>query len=195
MRRPHLFLAAAALLSLALPLGAGAAPASISVQPVVAIANGTVMGSAQLVRTQSGVSMTLHTTGLPAGEAVTIWWVVFNEPENCGSSRCGEPDLFNEAAKPSVQLAAGHVIGVGGTADFGGHLSVGDTGGAWPLFTGPGILDTGSAEIWLALHRHGPAIPGLVDFQLHSFGGGCANLPPFTGPNVCETTQVAIFQP
>ena len=71
------------------------------------------VGTSTLTRTGSGTSFSLRTTGLQAGHAVTVWWMVFN------------PD-----GSVSVQYAAGHVIDEGGAAEFGGHLSVGDTDGS-----------------------------------------------------------------
>jgi len=71
------------------------------------------VGTSTLTRTGSGTSFSLRTTGLQAGHAVTVWWMVLN------------PD-----GSVSVQYAAGHVIDEGGAAEFGGHLSVGDTDGS-----------------------------------------------------------------
>jgi hypothetical protein len=116
-------------------------------------------------------------------------------PANCLSHPCGEPDLFNEAARPSVQFAAGHVIGGTGTGNFAGHLSLGDTSGAWPFYTGPGVENPWTAEVWLVVHQHGQAVPGLIPSMIHTFGGGCANLPPGTGPNTCITSQIAVYLP
>jgi hypothetical protein len=39
-------------------------------------------GSSTLNRISKAISMDLHTSGLPAGDAVTIWWMVFNHPRN-----------------------------------------------------------------------------------------------------------------
>ena len=57
------------------------------------------------------------------------------------------------------------------------------------MLLGPGRTNPGGADIHLIVHDHGPAISGPVDEMIHSFGGGCANLPPFTGPNDCEDLQ------
>ena len=43
-----------------------------------------VLGNASLVRRDNSISMTFQTTGLPAGEPVTIWWIIL-DPGN-GSS-------------------------------------------------------------------------------------------------------------
>ena len=68
------------------------------------------------------IGFTLHTSGLPAGDAVTIWWVVFNHPEACSHGalglRCGERDFAEPAVDASVLYAAGQVIGGGGTGNF-----------------------------------------------------------------------------
>ncbi len=144
--------------------------------------------SASLIRTDAGVSATLATTGLPVGDVVTMWWVVFNHPENCSGPsaghpfQCGRSDLGNPAVEASVLFATGRVISDGGAAYYGAHLSVGDTSGA--LF-GPGLLFPSSAHVHLVLHDHGPADPRIVSQELHSF-------------DVCNPTcvdiQFAVFE-
>jgi hypothetical protein len=118
--------------------------------PVTTFA-GAVVGSSTLTRTDSGIAFSLQTTGLQAGHAVTIWWMV-----------------FNPNGSVSVQYAAGHVIDEGGAAEFGGHLSEGDTDGV--INGGPGLLDARGANIVLVVRDHGPADPGRVEEQIHTFG-------------------------
>jgi hypothetical protein len=158
-------LALAGLLS-ALALGrAGASTQSTS--PVASF-DGKVAGSSTLTRTGSGISVDLHTTGLEAGHAVTVWWMVFNHPEACisGSPRCGMADMANPAADLSVLYAAGHVTDDSGTADFGGRLAVDDAQGA---IMGAGLHDPAGADVTLVVRDHGPAKPGQVDEQIHTF--------------------------
>jgi hypothetical protein len=141
-------LALVGLLS-AIPLSrAGAATKTTS--PVTTFA-GAVVGTSTLVRADSGISFSLQTTGLPAGHAVTIWWMVFN------------PD-----GSVSVQYAAGHVIDEGGGAEFGGYLQEGDTDGV--INNGPGLLDATGANVILVVRDHGPAKPAIVEQQIHTFG-------------------------
>jgi hypothetical protein len=147
-RRILVALALVGLLSAVLVSHAGAATQSTS--PVTTFA-GAVVGTSTLTRTTSGIAFSLSTTGLEPGHAVTIWWMVFN------------PD-----GSLSVQYAAGHVIGEGGAAEFGGHLSVGDTDGV--INNGPGLLDATGATIVLVVRDHGPADPGRVSEQIHTFG-------------------------
>jgi hypothetical protein len=147
-RRLVVAVALVGLLSVVLISRAGAATQTTS--PVTTFA-GTVVGTSTLTRTDSGISFSLSTTGLQAGHAVTIWWMVFN------------PDR-----SVSVQYAAGHVIDEGGAAGFGGHLQVGDTDGV--INGGPGLLDALGANVVLVVRDHGPHDPGRVDEQIHTFG-------------------------
>jgi hypothetical protein len=147
-RRILIALALVGLLSVVLISRAGAATQTMS--PVATFA-GAAMGTSTLTRTGSGIAFSLQTSGLQAGHAVTIWWMVFN------------PD-----GPLSVQYAAGHVIDDSGVAEFGGHLSVGDTDGV--INGGPGLLDAQAANVVLVVRDHGPADPGRVDEQIHTFG-------------------------
>jgi hypothetical protein len=147
-RRILVALALVGLLSVVLVSRAGAATQTTS--PVTTFA-GTVVGTSTLSRTNSGIAFSLSTTGLTAGHAVTIWWMVF------------DPD-----GSVSVQYAAGHVIDEGGAAGFGGHLQVGDTEGV--INNGPGLLDAQGANVVLVVRDHGPKDPGRVDEQIHTFG-------------------------
>ena len=147
-RRILVALALVGLLSVILVSRAGAATQSTS--PVATFAGATV-GTSTLTRTGSGISFSLQTTGLQAGHAVTVWWMVFN------------PD-----GPLSVQYAAGHVIDDSGVAEFGGHLRVGDLDGA--INGGPGLLDAQGADVVLVVRDHGPTDPARVDEQIHTIG-------------------------
>ena len=63
--------------------------------PVFWFEDGSEAGEATLTRFEHGIYMTLDTTGLQPDDAVTIWWVIFNTPENCSDGMCGEDDIFN----------------------------------------------------------------------------------------------------
>ena len=128
---------------------AGAAAATQTTSPVVAMAGGAVVGSSTLTRTASGLSFTLETSGLEPGHAITIWWMVVN------------PD-----GSLSVLYAAGHVVDQSGTAEFGGSLQEGDTAGA---IVGPGLLDAANADVYLVVRDHGPAKPDILNDQIHTF--------------------------
>jgi len=151
---------------------------------------GAAKGTSQLVRNQDGISAQLTTSELPAGQAMTLWFIVFNYPADCvaGPYNCGPADLgTNRAAQGDFLLASGNVVGSSGQASFGGHLGVGDlSGSGMPELPGgcvPGYPDCGEpaglinpagALVILAVHSHGPAQSGQVlRSQISSYLGGC----------------------
>jgi hypothetical protein len=140
----------------------------------------TPVGSSTLVRTKAGVSFTYSTPSLPAGQVVTVWIVVFNNPENCATNPCSPADVNTAAVNADFLYGGGHVIGGSGRGNFGGHLRVDDPSGSGLAelgFPAVGLLDPFTAEIHLALHSHGPAASGQVlKAQLSSFLGGCVTL-------------------
>jgi hypothetical protein len=150
-RRIVVALALVGLLSVVLISRAGAATQTTS--PVTSSAG--AVGTSTLVRTDSGIAFSLQTSGLPAGHAVTVWWMVVN------------PD----AAAPSVLYAAGHVVDDSGAAEFGGSLQEGDTDGVVELdgLSLEGLLDATGATIVLVVRDHGPARPDIVEQQIHTF--------------------------
>ncbi len=211
-RRTRLLAVPAALLLAATAVSgtpAGAAPAAHSESPVFTIPPPlppSMVGSSSLVRTDNGVSLRVHTSGLEPGHAVTLWVIVANAPEECeegipGVSRCGPADHVAGRGQMSVHHGAGHIAGEDGTASYGTHLRIGDTSRA--LFEGePGLRDARGAEVIAVLKTHGPATPGLVPDQLRTFAGGCADqsTPPGLTPrpgmlgrpgdNYCAEIQV-----
>jgi hypothetical protein len=147
----------------------------------------TPAGSSKLVRTNAGLSFTYHTSSLPAGQVVTVWIVVFNNPEHCSTRPCSAPaDVFNPDVHADFLYGGGHVIGGDGRGNFGGHLRVGDPSGSGLIELGMpelavGLLNPLTADVQLALHSHGPAGSGQVlKAQLSSFLGGCQT---FLGPD------------
>ena len=144
-----------------------------STSPVRLFSDGSAVPGAwsTLLTSSSGASFQLHTNGLPAGDEVTIWWVIFNHPENCSHGalglRCGEGDLSEPAVDASVVYGAGHVIGGSGMGTFGGWIGVGDTDGA--LF-GPGLTNPLGADIHFVVHDHGRLSPQQIAEGTHNFG-------------------------
>ena len=97
-----------------------------------------------LSRSNAGVVGTMHTSDLIPEDVVTLWWVVFNVPQNC-SDACGDDDIFVvdengalvigengaelnieqiEAAQISVIGATGNVINENGEGHFSSTLSI-----------------------------------------------------------------------
>jgi hypothetical protein len=168
------------VLLLALTLGliaapAQAAPAQRTVSPVVLFMTTTEVPGAwsALVRTDTGVAATLHTSGLAPNSAATLWWVFFNNPAACVGP-CDLPDLFVPEVQASVQFASGHVIGGDGVADYGAYMTEGDTSGcAASTLPCNGLIDSRAALVHLVVRTHGQADPHLLTDQISSFNGGC----------------------
>jgi hypothetical protein len=131
-----------------------------------------VDASSKLVRTGAGVSMTLQTSGLTPGSTVTVWWVIFNNPEYCSGGmnpfglKCDAGDFSNPDVEASVMIAAGHVIGGSGMGNFGGSIKVGkDT--KFVALPG-GLTNPEGADIHLVVRDHGPLDPTLMPGLIHT---------------------------
>lgn len=186
-------------------------------KPIVAVQNmlweGTDMvvedAEAILVRMHHGLSMTINTTGLEPGHVYTIWWVIFNHPENCSDGVCGPNDVFlmddgrfiltddglrqpnmagRELTQASSLRATGNIGYEDGTSVFRAHLPIGDT--TDDMDFGPALLDSMGSEVHLIIRSHGPIIPELLNEQLMTAWGGCPD-PYDRSP--CQDVQIAIF--
>lgn len=168
-------------------------------------------GQASLMRMDNGIYLNVETVELTPGDAVTAWFVIFNEPGQCSGGECGEDDIVNfnadgslvvnadgsapmnmagiEAAAISVLRADGRIVDTNGAANFRGHLPVGDTSEA--VF-GPGLLDPHRAEIHTVIRTHQQAVPGKTNEMLNSMNGGCS---PDWPNEPCEDLQFAVFKP
>ena len=180
---------------------------------------GDPAGSSTILRKDSGITATIHTSlsnsqGSYNGYAMTLWLVVFNEPGNCATSPCGEPDLFVQAVKPDVLYGGGHVIGGSENVNFGARLNAGDNSASIAdLFGMPtddgepyGLIDPHKAEVHYVLRSHGPNQSRLVNDMIQTYGGGCiydapyGYLPPMNagelvfGTGDCQDFQFAIHQ-
>jgi hypothetical protein len=184
---------AAALLAVVLPIAAQADSATVQNVAVtgwndlVPAPTADVHGTASLVRRDDGVSMTFHTSDLPPGDAVTIWWIIVN-PAN--------------GAVVSGQFADGHVAGGSGNATFAGSLREGDTSGCFhPDFPCAGLSDARGQVVVLLARVHGPKDPGRIPLQIHTSEATSPNFQDdlcpalTTGDRPFCQVQAAIFGP
>ncbi len=139
---------------------------------VKVIGAGTVVGSADLVRNNNGITCVIHTSGLVPGDAYSVWWVIPDEAL-----------VFN---------ATGGLAGGDGTATFAGHASTGPVGpadGSVVLSNGDGLFDQPRTDtVTVVIRHHGPPIPEMINQQTGSFNAGC-------GAGGCKNVQVATFLP
>lgn len=173
--------------------------------------DGTTTGRSVLVRTDDGLRGVFTTSGLTPGDAVTLWFIVFNNPAACLTSPCSVPaDVFTEEAGADFYWGDGRIIGSTGRARFVGSLAVGQTAYSGKVEIGVGdavpLTSPHGAEVVLAVHSHGPASTGdELSAQLDSFTGGClvfngvdgfatgpADLPDAAGE--CATLQRSLHQ-
>ena len=158
---------------------------------IVTIADGLpyANASATILRNKRGVTTNFNATGLEPG-AYTIWVVVFNNRSYCGTEPCGEADLFIEAVEGDVLFGTGHVVGENGKGNFSSRLNENDESGSisdiFGLPMASGLHNAQEAEVHLVLRYHGPAIPGKIDEQIHTYEAGCGD---------CEDILAAIFIP
>lgn len=176
-----------ALLALVLPIAAAQAdPATRQTVDVtgwndhIPAPTPDIHGTASLVRTDDGISMTFQTSGLPAGEPVTIWWIILN----------------GSGGVVSGQFAAGHIVGNDGVASFAGHLAEGDTSGCFhPLFPCDGLSNARMQTVVLLARIHGPKDPGQIPLQIHTSEATSGNAG--FEDDLCNATfcqvQAAIF--
>lgn len=169
-------------------------------------------GSGVLRRTASHLSLRLAAMDLDANSAYSVWWAVFNKPENCiVAQQCGEADLFESPGMlsptnvPTVMIstfyAAGFVTGSDGVANVSAEIETGvlpnglfvDQGWSEPVGFGPdsnsGVLQGNGlgAEVHVVLRTHGPSIAGSVGNQITTFTGLCDS-------QACANQQAVIFR-
>ena len=150
------------------------------------------VGTSVLFRGEDAIHTAFSASGLTPGYAMTLWYIIFNEPELCeaGPFQCGPPDLgSNRAAMGDFVFipGAGSVVGDDGTVSYTGSFAVGEMAysglpelpeGCVPGNEGcgdpVGLINPDGALVIVALHSHGPALEGdELEHQLSSYLGGC----------------------
>ena len=135
------------------------AAGSVQTTSDVTDSSDNVVGSSTLRRTSQGVSVTIHTTGIPAGHAVTVWVCIIRNDGNFDCLR-----------------AAGHVVGADGQLNASGAVKVGDTSESISPALGAdglGLLDPFGDFVVVVVRDHGLAIPGQIPNQFHSYQPEC----------------------
>jgi len=143
-----------------------------------------VGGAGTLLRTDNSVELRAMMSGLDTNAVYTLWWIIFNNPEECtlgtAPALCGggdlNPDRDGEGVNPvdgGVRNAAAFVTGMDGTGNVRGKLMEGapPTG---PAVAGFGQLnDSVGAEIHIVVQTHGAPLVGSVADQMTIPGAAC----------------------
>jgi hypothetical protein len=117
-----------------------------------------VFGESTLTRTDNGITMHLTATGVPAG-AYSGWIPIFH------------PGGMVPVAAGRV---AGHIVGEGGKLTLTAHLEEGEFISGHPMFPSGSVQDARLQDIAMAVRYHGPADPGRIYDQTHTFEPGVA---------------------
>jgi hypothetical protein len=179
------------------------------------LADDTLVNDAEasLIRMEHGVAMSFDAVGLTPGNVYTVWWIIFNYPENCSGGICGPDDAFlmgndgrpvfdqngqmqmnrinQESVGMSSMRATAGIVNEDGTAKFRAHLPIGDTSD-FVAFGNGLVVDPMEAEIHFIIRTHGPVIPELLWEQLFSHDGGCIESEM---RRLCRNVQYGIFLP
>jgi len=162
---------------------------------------GDSAGTSRIVRTDNGVGGNIkvhlgNDSGSAKGLAITLWIVIFNNPDICvyGPGFCGDDaDFANPDVMPDVVYGGGNVVGASEKARIGFHYKAGNNAGSIAdLFGLPldadgnsfGLIYPRSAEVHYVIRLHGPKNPAAMPEQIQSYGGGCTTgFPPFGWPS------------
>jgi hypothetical protein len=184
-----------------------------STSPVLAFADpDNTLGESTLRRTADGILVTLQANAVEPGHAITLWWVVFNQPQNCSAPDCGPDDIFVGGdpiagldadaianADAVASYAAGTVASTDGTVSMASRLTVGEPGVGVIFGDGAVLKDAAAAEVHLVTRSHGPAVTGNVVDQTTSFDGGCDTMlnPPerADAEGECVDLHFSVHQP
>jgi hypothetical protein len=115
-----------------------------------------------VVRSDDAISSKIRTAATP-GHAVTLWYVIFNVPENCNTGACGADDIFVDGEPASgfnlPQINAARISVV-----YGGDGDVVNPGRRLALDGGlaEGEVPTGSVQVVIGDPEDGALVPGPV---------------------------------
>jgi hypothetical protein len=123
--------------------------------PVVDFATRSIVfGESTVRRTANGVTAHLTASGLAPG--VYTFWMRVDAP----------------GVGPVAGRLAGHVVGEDGILNFSAHVRVGEVLSGHPVLPSGPLQDPLHARITLVVRYHGPAEPGRIYEQTHTFEPG-----------------------
>jgi len=163
----------------------GAGGSTFQASDVIVFETGVAVGGAgTLLRTNNSVELRMMMSGLDTNAVYTLWWIIFNNPEECTTGAapalCGEgdlnPDRDGAGVNPvdgGVRNAAAFITGMDGTGNTVGKLMEGAPA-TGPAVAGFGQLnDSVGAEIHIVIQTHGAPLVGSIDQQMTIPGAAC----------------------
>lgn len=149
-----------------------------------------ISGEATLTRTKDGVSVDQTFHGLTIGNAYTIWWVIFDNPQGCAAEECVPSDLGRGQAQGTLVNGGGFVAD-NATESNSSQLARHDVEGRQVWVGDPsGIDNPYRAQVHLVLRNHGVAesVPSDLAAQTSTFADFCNLL--VIG---CQNITAAVF--
>jgi hypothetical protein len=138
-------------------------------------------GFGTLKRNADNVEIDVHLRDLTAGNAVTVWAVIFNTPEFCEDGAgspgpCDGDDVFpgGPANAAVIWSGIGGVVNRGGNFNGLSTIGEGDDGAPGQILFG-NLADAEGAEIHFIVQDHGEASDDAATLLLQTttFQGGC----------------------
>jgi hypothetical protein len=117
-----------------------------------AIGTSGITGDASLCVDEGAVGASMHVEGLTPGNAYTVWFVVFDNPANCGNYAGGTPGVCTSA---DATLPSANPEAVFGRMD---GLIAEDSGRARLAGRYRNLRLSHGAIVWLLMFGHGPAV-------------------------------------
>lgn len=159
-------------------LAAGAAhadnrqsPWDYQVQNIVAQSDApmfnTYYGAASLYRTRFGIEGRVMAQVDNAGEAYTVWIVIFNKPFHCATSPCSADDLGNERVEAAVLNGTGAISASDGNGGGVINADFSAMGGRVPdglcCFGSLGKNRGRKAEVHIVIDSHPDVVNPVMD--------------------------------
>ena len=165
------------------------APVIVTTEPINEFpgSGSGISGEATLTRTSDGLSVDQDVEGLTPGNAYTVWWAIWDNPQQCEHSPCEPSDLFVRAAQGSL-VNGGGFVAAATTQFYSSELARHDVEGrqVW-VGDASGVDNTYGAQVHVVLRDHGMAVADPADLavQTSTFNGFC-------NP-VCANVSDAVF--
>jgi hypothetical protein len=153
-------------------------------------------GAAWLKRSEDRVDGRVMMQVESANEPYTIWWVIFNSPENCTPPSCGEDDVFNMSGGEEADVAVFNASGaISAARELLGQPAGPGNSNKWMEYAlGGGVINVNiSAIVGEGAgngSQNGPIPPGMMEtppfFQRDLENAMCAEIHLDINRHTCD---------
>lgn len=117
-----------------------------------------------LERADEGITTQVRTRVRP-GHAHTLWYAIFNAPENCSDGVCGDDDIFIDPSDHSAGFNAAQIEATRASVVWGSAGAVANAAGRLKLdgALGKGVVPDGPNQVVIGRGEDGALVPlGVV---------------------------------